>query len=160
MLREFMGLPAHALLVHSAVVFVPLLALVGSAYALLPRFRSRLDWAAALLAVLAPLSALLSKLSGSQLQRVLVERNYPETILAQVATHERYGDLTFWWSLALAVLTGVLLLVTGSRWRDRRRPNWLSWALGTGVIVLSVINIIYVYLTGDSGAQAVWQGVL
>jgi len=32
--------------------------------------------------------------------------------------------------------------------------------LGGVVVVLAVVNVIYVYLTGDSGAEAVWQGVL
>ena len=36
MFEEFAGIPAHPLLVHAAVVFVPLLALAAVAYAFLP----------------------------------------------------------------------------------------------------------------------------
>ncbi|MEE6259482.1 DUF2231 domain-containing protein [Plantactinospora sonchi] len=159
MLREVMGLPAHVLLVHAAVVFVPLLALVGTAYAVLPRFRGRLDWAAALLAVAAPVAALLAKLSGEELREVLVAKNYPEEIIQQIDEHQAYGDQTLWWSVGLAVVVLVLLVLTRPG-RGGSVPRWLGPVLGAIVVVLAVVNVWYVYLTGDSGAQAVWEGVL
>ena len=160
MFRELLGLPAHALLVHAAVVFVPLLALVGTAYAILPRFRARLDWAAAALAVTAPGSAFFAKESGEELREVLVAKNYPAEIIRQVDEHQEYGGLTFWWSVGLGLATVLLLVVTSRRPRARSLPAWLGMVLGGVVVVLAVVNVIYVYLTGDSGAEAVWQGVL
>ncbi|GIG85583.1 DUF2231 domain-containing protein [Plantactinospora endophytica] len=158
MFREVMGLPAHALLVHAAVVFVPLLGLVATGYAVLPRFRSRLDWAAAVLAVVAPVSAFFAMQSGEELRDVLIAKNYGPEILQKVDEHQGYGDLTFWWSLALGVVTIVLLVLT--RPRARSLPKWLALLLGAIVVVLAALNVWYVYLTGDTGAEAVWQGVL
>ncbi|MET8370749.1 hypothetical protein ABZU42_13610, partial [Micromonospora profundi] len=64
MFEEFMGLPAHPLVLHAAVVFVPLLALLTVGYAFVPPIRPHTRWVLGLLAVGAPLSALLAKLSG------------------------------------------------------------------------------------------------
>ncbi|MGI5213271.1 DUF2231 domain-containing protein [Plantactinospora sp. CA-290183] len=158
MFREFMGLPAHALLVHAAVVFIPLLALVGSGYALLPRFRARLDWAAAALAVAAPMAALFAKLSGDELREVLIAKSYPPEIIAKIDEHQAYGDLAFWWSLGLGLVTLLLVVLTARR--GRTLPGWLTPVLSAVIVVLAAVSLWYVYLTGDSGAQVVWQGVL
>ncbi|MFY1689736.1 DUF2231 domain-containing protein [Plantactinospora sp. WMMB782] len=158
MFREVMGLPAHALLVHAAVVFVPLLALVSTGYAVLTRFRSRLDWAAALLAVAAPVAAFLAVQSGEEFQQVLIAKGYGPEILEKVVEHQGYGELSLWWSLALGVVTLVLVALT--RPRARALPRWLGPLLAVVVVVLAAVNVWYVYLTGDTGAQAVWQGVL
>ena len=160
MFKEIMGLPAHALLVHAAVVFVPLLVLFAIGYAVLPRFRARIGWVAAILAVVAPASALVAKISGEELKQVLVEKGYPPSILDQVTEHQGYGDLMFWHALGLGVVTGLLIFVTSGHPRARALPSWVHLVLAGIVVVLGVITAGYVYLTGDSGAQAVWQGVL
>ncbi|MEK8104897.1 hypothetical protein NKG94_06190 [Micromonospora sp. M12] len=64
MFEEFMGLPAHPLVLHLAVVFVPLLALLTVGYALVPPIRPHTRWVLALLALGAPVAALLARLSG------------------------------------------------------------------------------------------------
>jgi hypothetical protein len=158
--KEIMGLPAHALLVHAAVVFVPLLVLLAIGYGVLPRFRAKTGWAAAALAVVAPASAFFAMQSGEALQEVLIVKNYPPEILDQVAEHQGYGDLLFWFSLALGVATGLLLYATSGRARRQNLPGWVSLVLTGVVIVFGVLCATYVYLTGDSGAQAVWTGVL
>jgi len=156
--REIMGLPLHPLLIHAVVVFVPLLALVAVAYAALPRFRSRLDWAAVGLAVAAPVSALFAKLSGEELKEVLIGRQYPPEGIAKIEEHQGYGDLTLWWSLGLGVVT-VLLVVLTSR-RSRTLPGWVVLLLSAAVVVLGAISVYYVYLTGDTGAKTVWEGIV
>ena len=54
MFDTILGLPAHPLLIHAAVVLMPLLIAVVIGYAAVPRLRSRLDWAVVLLAIGAP----------------------------------------------------------------------------------------------------------
>lgn len=160
MFKEILGLPAHALLVHAAVVFVPLLVLIAITYAVLPRLRSRVGWAAAGLAVVGPVTTFVAKESGDELRQVLITKNYPPEILNQVAQHQAYGDLLFSWTLVLGVATGLLLFATsGHRW-IRGLPSWVQPVLAGVVVLLGVVTAAYVYLTGDSGAQAVWQGVL
>lgn len=160
MFKEIMGLPAHALLVHAAVVFVPLLAIVAGAYAVVPRWRPRVGWAAAILAVAAVVAVFLAKQSGEQFQQVLVQKSYPPQILDKVAEHSRYAGDLFRWTVGLALVTGLLLVVTSRHPRARALPSWVGLALSALVIILAVVCAVYVYLTGDSGAQAVWKGVL
>lgn len=157
MFDEFMGTPMHPLLVHAAVVFVPLLVLAALVYALVPRLRARIGWAAALLAVAAPVSAFLAMQSGEAFERRLVEKGFQGEILVQIQKHAEYGDRTFWFSLALAVATGLLLVTTGSR-RLSGLPSWIRPLLSAVVVVLAVVAAGYVYLAGDSGAKAVWSG--
>lgn len=160
MFREVMGLPAHALVVHAAVVFIPLLALVATGYAVLPRFRARLDWATAVLAVAAPVAAFAATQSGEELREVLIEKNYPAEIIQKVNEHQAYGDRSFYWSVGLGVLALALLVVTSGHRRVPKSPRWLGLVLGAAVVVFAVLNVWFVFQTGDSGAQVVWQGVL
>ncbi|MEV4630752.1 DUF2231 domain-containing protein [Micromonospora sp. NPDC049523] len=160
MFLEIMGLPVHPLVVHAAVVFVPLLVLLAIGYGILPRFRAKTGWAVAILAVLAPASALFAKLSGEELLEALIAKGYPPPIVAQLTEHQEYGDLLFWFSLGLGIVTGLLLYVTSARASSANLPRWVALVLTGLVIVFGVLSAVYVYLTGDSGAQVVWNGVL
>jgi uncharacterized membrane protein len=158
MLAEFMDLPTHPLVVHAAVVFVPLLVLAAVLYAVAPGLRPRLGWVAGALAVVGPLAALLAMLSGRELEKTLIARGYGPTILDQVATHREYGDLAFWFSLALGAVTGLLMYTTGQR--SRKWPTVIRLALPLLVVAFGAVTAVYVYLAGESGARAVWTGVL
>ncbi|MEV4759020.1 DUF2231 domain-containing protein [Micromonospora sp. NPDC049559] len=160
MFREILGLPAHALVVHAAVVFVPLLALFAIGYAVVPRLRGRIGWVAAVLAVLGPVTSFVAKESGEELKQVLIRKGYPPEIVSQVNQHQEYGDALFWFALGLGVATLVLLFLTSGRARARRLPSWLAVVLSAVVVVLGVLTAWYAYRTGDSGAHIVWQGVL
>lgn len=160
MFTEFMGLPLHPLVVHAAVIFVPLLVLAAVVYAFVPRTRPRVGWLALVLAVVAPATALVAKLSGEELRETFVAKNYSPQILDQVATHQGYGDLTFWFSLGLGLFTAALVVVTSRQPQTRILPSWVRLVLTAGVAVFGVLTAIYVYLTGDSGATAVWGGTL
>lgn len=160
MFREIMGLPGHALLVHAAVVLVPMLVLAAVAYALVPRFRAKVGWLAGLLAAAAVVAVYVAKESGEQLEEALVAKHYSPEILSQVEGHAEYADSLFWWTLGLAAATILLLVVTSGHPRVRTLPPPLGWALAGIVVVFAVFAAAYVYLTGDSGATAVWQGVL
>lgn len=163
MFDEIMGLPTHPLVVHAAVVFIPLLAVAAVVYTLVPRVRARIGWAAALLAIAGPAGAFLARESGQELQERLVAANYGQEILDKVSDHEGYGDLTFWFSLGLGAGTLLLVLVTNGLTSGRGTaggvPLWLTWVLGAAVIVLAGVTGVYVFLTGDSGADAVWSGI-
>lgn len=157
MFEEILGLPAHPLLVHAAVVFVPLLALVAVVYALVPRLRGRIGWAAVLLALAAPGATFVSRESGQELEQRLIAANYSADILRQINDHQGYGDLLFWFTSGLGA--GTLLLVFVTSGRARTLPKWIGWVLAAAVVVLAGFAGTYVYLTGDSGAEAVWSGI-
>ncbi|MBM0239189.1 hypothetical protein JNW88_22305 [Micromonospora sp. ATA32] len=160
MFREIAGLPGHVLVIHAAVALVPLLALLSAAYGVLPRWRPRLGWAVGILAVVTPIVTFVATQSGEALEQVLREKGYPADILDQVREHAEYGDTLLWFTLGLAVAALLLLALTSDHPRVPRLPSWIVPVLTVVVIVLAGAALVYVYLTGDSGAQAVWGTTL
>lgn len=172
MLDEILGLPAHPLVIHAAVVLIPLLAVVAVGYAVLPSWRTRLGWAVVLLAVAAPLSAIVSRATGLALVDNLFGGEYPEGVLGQrVEEHANLSLPLLGSTVALGVVS--LLLV----WFARRaggaagdsgaghRATAVKTSAGntTVTMVLSVVTIVlalaalyFVLRTGHSGALAVW----
>jgi uncharacterized membrane protein len=148
------GLPVHALVLHAAVVFVPLLALGAIVYAVVGRWRAKIGWAVVLLAVVAPITALVAKLSGEELYDRLLAQGVSGRGAEIIDEHMGFGTRTFWFSLALGVVALVMVFAT------MRKPGSLPRAaeLGLGVVMvaLAAITGYYVFRTGDSGATAVW----
>lgn len=157
MFREVNGLPGHVLVIHAVVVLVPLLALLSATYGVLPRWRPRLGWAVAVLAVAAPIATFVATQSGEAFEEVLATRGVD---LTKIREHSEYGDTLLWFTIALAVAALLLLLVTSGSPRVPQLPSWISPAMSAVVIILAVFALVYAYLTGDSGAQAVWGGTL
>ncbi|WP_229402776.1 DUF2231 domain-containing protein [Micromonospora okii] len=159
MLRDVNGLPTHVLVIHATVVFVPLLALLAAAYGLVPKWRARLGWAVTILAVLTPIVTVVSTVSGKALQETFQEKGFDPSLLAQISAHADYGGRLLWFTLGLAVATILLLLVTRGD-RVSRLPSWVPLLLTVVVIALGAAALVYVYLTGDSGAEAAWGQIL
>ncbi|OWU97181.1 hypothetical protein B5D80_31780 [Micromonospora wenchangensis] len=157
MFKEINGLPGHVLVVHAVVVFVPLLALLASAYGLMPRWRPRLDWAVAVLAVVTPVLAWVATESGEAFEAALRAKGYSPELLAKIHEHSEYGETLQWFTIGLAAAALLLLAVTSDRVRTPDLPAWATWALTAIVVVLAVFALVYVYLTGDSGAASVWS---
>jgi hypothetical protein len=163
--EEFMGVPAHPLLVHAAVVFVPLLAALTIAYALVPFVRPHTRWVLGLLALGTPIAALLAKLSGDAFFKRLDEAGgISEGYYPRLERHQDLGTMTLYASIALAVLSLALVYVVaprsaaapaGGRGGSARA---VSVALGVLAIAAAGVSLYYVIRTGDSGAKAVWEG--
>jgi glucan phosphoethanolaminetransferase (alkaline phosphatase superfamily) len=148
------GLPVHALVIHAAVVFVPLLAVGAIAYALVARWRPRIGWAVLLLAVAAPASAFVATQSGNALRDRLIEQGVSGRGAEIIDDHMGYGQLTLWFTLALGVVSLVLVLATMRR--AGSLPKVADIGLAVVTVVLAAISGYYVFQTGDSGATAVW----
>ncbi|MGI5152505.1 DUF2231 domain-containing protein [Plantactinospora sp. CA-294935] len=178
MLEEFMGIPAHPFLVHAAVVFVPLLALTAVGYAFVPFVRPHLRWVLGLLAVATPLAALMAKLSGDRFLARLESRNRvsPEYV-PRLAEHQDLGTNTLYATIALGVLTLALVFLVkprvtaapvtagtegsaegGPAAAAAKGSPVLTLVLGVLSLAAAGITLYYVFRTGDTGAQAVWQG--
>ncbi len=160
-----MGIPAHPLLIHAAVVFVPLLALVAAAYAVLPFLRPHIRLVLAGLAVIGPITAVLAKLSGDAFFGRLRERGrVTEGFIPVIERHQDFGDRTMWAAIVLGVLTLALVYVvapTGAALRyagGAGGTRVVSVALTVLALAAAAIALYYVIRTGDSGAKAVWEG--
>ena len=154
MFDQVNGLPVHALVLHAAVVFVPLMALGAIVYALVGRWRAKIGWAVLLLAVIAPITALVAMLSGNKLYERLLEQGLKGHGAEIIDDHMGFGTRTFWFSLALGVVT--LVLVLAAQRRPGSLPRVADLGLAVVMVALAAITGYYVCRTGDSGATAVW----
>lgn len=143
-----LGLPAHPLIVHVAVVILPLAALSLMAIVFVPAWRRSFGWIVMAALVVGVGGSFLAKESG-------------EALAARVgwpAQHAQLGDLL--------PLVAFSLLAAGFAWfilagRDRRagreRTSVLTRLIGAAATVLATAAIILTIAVGHSGAVAVWE---
>lgn len=157
---DIAGLPLHPLIVHAAVVFAPLAALVTAVFVLVPRWRWLTRWPTVVSAAVALVSVLAARFSGDYF---LEQR--PE--LAQlVRVHQERGELLMWFMIGFFVLVafaGWALrsstpLPSGRGGRDTRLAPVLEKVLPAVVTLTAVVVLVQVILTGDAGSRAVWGG--
>nr|WP_300150336.1 DUF2231 domain-containing protein [Propionicimonas sp.] len=141
---EVFGLPVHPLVVHAAVVLVPLASLGALAVVVSARARDRYGWLVVAFAVAAAGSAVVARLSGEALAQSL-------GVGRLVATHQMWGQLVPYPAVALALVLPAGLLI-------RTRATWAWWTAAALTVVAAVAGLVLVVLTGHSGATAVWGG--
>jgi hypothetical protein len=151
------GLPLHVLVNHAAVVFTPLAVLAALVFAAAPQYRYLTRWPTAVLAVAALGSVWVARISGN----ALVSQR-PE--LAQlVRSHQSRGNTLSLLMILFTVVVGVAVWGLGGRSGfisgvgDRAtRVGILDKVLPALLIVASLLVLVWVFLTGDAGARAVW----
>ncbi|TMR98608.1 DUF2231 domain-containing protein [Nonomuraea basaltis] len=158
MFDQILGLPAHALIIHFAVVLTPLLVAVAAGYALLPRWRAYVAWAVVLLSLAAPATVFAAKQSGESLKAARFATADGE-LGTRISAHQSFANPLLLSVLGLAVASLLLVYATrparDSVGRDRfGRPVTLT--LSGVTLVLAAVAGYYVFQAGDSGARAVW----
>ena len=145
---EINGLPLHALVVHAAVVFGPLSALAGFAYAV-PKWRDKVRWPLVASVAIALVSIWVAYLSGEQLEEA---NEYGGPLAELVETHEdRAGMLRI-------SITAFALVSFVAAWLHTRKPGIPASAAAGVVAGLAGVTFVYTILTGDAGAQIAWYG--
>ena len=161
MFERFGDLPLHVLVIHAAVVVLPVAALTAIVFALVPRWRWLLRWPVLLLGIGALVLAYVAKESGEAFVAAV------PTLQKPVEVHEQRGDLLFWYCLIFAVVAVAAFLLLGGRSAlasgkgekaTKSRP--LEIVTQAAVVVISVLVIWQTIRTGDAGAKAVWDGQL
>lgn len=142
LLDTITGLPVHPLVVHFAVVVLPIatLAIVASIY--IPRFRKGYAFAATLGVLFGTGAALVAKQSGEALA----------ARIGNPADHADYGNILAWASVGFLVL----VIFWYRNLRMKERPTATSHL--TAVAGVAILGLTF--LTGHTGAQAVWKGRL
>lgn len=176
MFEEILNLPAHPLIVHAVVIMVPLLIAGTVAYAVLPFARDRLGWAVVLLALAAPGAAFAAVQSGEAFEQRLATRDMlPPEIAADVNAHQQLADRLLWLAIALGVVALALVAVQVKRQRDAGasaadadesapatssgKPLLVAFVvLAVAAVALGAVTGWYVFQTGHSGAEMVWDG--
>jgi hypothetical protein len=162
-LDSLFGLPAHPLVVHAAVVLIPLAAIGVCVIAFWPRARRALGWVVLGLAFVGMVSGFLAKESGEGL-----EENVKET--KAVEEHAEMGDSgLIAGGLVFLAAAGVMAVDVLERQRARRGGveaggaaragslRTLGTVVGVVAVVLSVGGAARIVQIGHSGAQATWE---
>ena len=145
------GIPVHPLVVHAAVVLLPLAALALIAVFLVPRWRGTFGWLVLAGLFVGAGAAFVAKESG-------------EALAARVGLPQEHAS----WGDRLPIVAILLLVVAaiwlwpqrGSQGRGPASTSTMTTVLGIIAIVLAVAVIGLTILVGHSGAEAVWQGRL
>ncbi|MFE3451076.1 DUF2231 domain-containing protein [Nonomuraea sp. NPDC059194] len=149
MFNEILGLPAHPLIIHFAVVLTPLLVGASVVYALVARFRPYLGWAVVALAVASPLAVFAARQSGAALKEARFAQ--VEGDLGQrIAEHQSFALPLLLTTVGLGVASLLMVYLTRAKLRVP------ALALSAVSVVLAVAAGYYVFRAGDSGARAVW----
>ena len=143
---EINGLPLHPLVVHAAVVFGPLAAVVALAYVVLPAWRDRLRWPMVVLALMGTGAITAAYFTGMN----FFNSRPPELQQLEILqTHRTRAIRLFWVTLGFGVLAVL--------------AAWLHTRTGVVRVVLNVLLglaalavLALAVLAGDSGSRAVW----
>ncbi len=150
-IQNLFGLPAHPLVVHAAVVLLPLAALVTVLSAAFPRLRKYYAPAALVIALSATVAVGLAQSSGESLQE-RVDRTQ------LVHDHAQQGELVLPWAIAVTVAAAA---VTAAPFLSQRKPDIPAKTITATLLALSLITgagaIWSVSVVGHSGAKATWD---
>jgi hypothetical protein len=147
---EINGLPLHPLVVHAAVVFTPLAALLALGYAV-PRWRDRLRWPLLVGAVLAVGAVVAAYLTGEHFRSVNDFMNQPP-LDEKIDEHAAYARQLLWATVGFGVVAVLNVLLHASSAR------WLRVLLIVLLVVDAIAVLVLVFLTGEAGARSVWGG--
>jgi hypothetical protein len=154
-LESLFGLPAHPLVVHAAVVLVPLAAVGTVAIAVWRSARRRFGWLVVAFGVAGFVFALLAQGSGEELEHKVEESELVEE-------HAELGDTMPWFALPIAVTAAGVVLLDRRRSRDGGQPAWVGPAVvivSTAAVLSSVVGTVRIAQVGHSGARATWQEI-
>jgi hypothetical protein len=165
-LNTLNGLPAHPLLLHTAVIFIPTLAVAAIVFALKPSWRLQYGLAYAIGAIVTLAATILTVGAGEAYKNSIERgrggggegRGGAESALDH---HGELGD-----TLKIVVILFVVLILiqvaidrgvfekVSEHFRDSQAP--LSIALAALTIILALVAIGYTYATGHAGAKLVF----
>ena len=136
----------------------PLLVLFGILYAVLPVVRRHVWWAAGSLAVIAPLAAWASKLSGDAFRARIVRSGTTDAeFFRMLDQHRSFGTWTAYLTTALGIVVLVLVFVIAKRVPTEGGNAALSLVASIVTVALALVTAYYIFRTGDSGSHIVWR---
>ena len=157
-LDKAFGLPAHALLVHAAVVLVPLAAIALIAVGWKQAWRRQYYPPVALLAMGGAIAAFLAKQSGEPLAESVRHAG------KKVGEHPEQGDTAFVLAMVFAGAAAIVYAweTFGAKVRERFGWEWRlpvddGVALYIAAIPFAALAIWAMIAAGHSGATLVWK---
>ena len=152
-LDNLVGLPAHPLIVHAAVVLLPIAAIATVAVAVVPRWRRPYAPLALAASLVAAGTIWLAMESGESLEDRVTET-------ALVERHAQLAEQVLPWAIAVAVVAGAIVAADRSRTRFTNNPSRaITIALVSAALVTGAGATWTIAEVGHSGATATWHGV-
>jgi hypothetical protein len=145
------GLPAHPLIIHVPVVFVPILGLTALAVLFKFRWFERYGVLVAAFAVASLAGTLLAVGAGQAFKEDRAER-FPGAVAENATLHD-HEDAGITLRLVMVILTALLV---GLLWA-RRLPNAARLALRVLAVLFALGAIAMVIRTGHLGAKLAWD---
>lgn len=155
---EITGLPLHPLLVHAVVILTPLTALALILGSVWPAARRRLGIVTTLAALLLVALVPVTVAAGEALREVVGSQ-------PAVDAHEGYGRMLLPWVIGMLVVAAAQWAwfrwgARGATDAPRRGARAVPIVLGVLAVAVAAGTTVMVVIIGDSGARAVWGGLL
>lgn len=153
------NLPLHPLVVHAAVVGIPLAVLLAFLFAF-PRTRAWARWPLAITVVGAAAVTYVAKQSGLALEAALgIKPGNPVGDL--ILQHSLLAEQLFWIMIVFAVvgLVNVFVVkgISGNAEGAAKQPAIVRIVLPVLLVAVAVVALVWVVRVGDLGAHAVWN---
>ncbi len=160
----FNGVPLHPLFVHATVVAVPVVALLALGAGWSNRLRI---WLGVVLPALASITFVAAALT-SQAGEVLAEQVAPS---AALTAHIQIADIAVAGAFLLLVVTwwqwiwhrrgaAQRTAASGTAPADAGRRGRMATTIAVVETAVAVFAVVGVVIAGDTGARAVWPGLL
>jgi uncharacterized membrane protein len=143
LLLEVAGLPLHPLVVHAAVVLIPVAAIMVIAAVVVKR-NPKLFPTAVILTWVATVFSILASQSGEALGEVI----------GTPGQHGEWGEALSPLMIGLAIVSTIAVIVR------RSRSKLLTGLTQLAAAGLAIAALVMVVLVGHSGAEATWGGTL
>jgi hypothetical protein len=153
------GLPAHPLLAHVVIVFVPLTALIAVLVVLWPAARRRIGGAALFVAIGTLVAIPVTTVSGDWLLHHLMMASAITRRHAALGGQLRSWftlltiSMVFWWALHTRRVADEVATLPQAAGRI------LTVLAGVDTLLFAVLSTWSVVVIGHTGAQAVWGGM-
>ncbi len=156
-ISQIAGLPAHPLLVHAAVVLVPLAAIALLLTGWRRAWRERYALPIAAIAWVGWLMSQFASGSGEAL-----EHDLKTAARTAGTTAPKFGDHTGLGQTAAVIALGLAIMATAlwvsSRWGERLKlPAWTPTAIYGAAAVVGLVATGWMVQAGHTGAQLAWD---
>lgn len=146
----FAGLPAHPLIVHGAVVLIPLIALAVAAAPFFATYRAKFAPALVVASAFAVGLGWVASETGESFERALSEEN------VLLEKHTELGDTISFFTVATLVAAGLIWWSARAAASGTRLPKAATTAIAALAVVAGVATTAQIVLIGHSGAKTVW----
>lgn len=170
--RAYEGLPAHPLFLHVPVILIPTVAIGVLIAGVRPRWFERHSiWLCA--ASIVALASLNLTMNAGDALRADIGASFSPTVADLIARHAHAAGILRVFTIAF---TAMLIVAVALDRHDRGRVTGIGWidaivgaasrllrgaaTARVAVAALALGCLYFVFLTGDLGARAVWQGRL